>query len=204
MSQNIFNILYQQFNNNIFFKSFSDIYVKEFFMYISLKTNKDIDDIIIPTIEIDNILYKFIHDSNLVDEFNKELILNNHYDIKYYIDNKYYYSDEEIQNGQRNLINYMMIIFNYNTITTYINKINIIIKYNDIDIDINVYNNDKIIDVKNEIFGNLKNKNILLSPKRMILIYNKLTLDNNNTLDHYNVKNNDIIKVLININYYSI
>jgi hypothetical protein len=196
----MFNILYQQFNNNIFFKSFSDIYVKEFFRYISIKTNKDINDIIIPTIEIDNILYKIIHNSKIIDDINKELLLNNHNEIKYYIDNKYYYTDEEIERGQKNLIKYMNIIFNYNIITTYISKINLIIKYNDIIIEIKVYNNDKIIDIKNEIFNSLKNQNILLSPKRMILIFNKLTLDNYNTLDHYNIKNNDIIKVLINMN----
>ena len=55
-----------KYSNDIFFEHFSSVYVREFFMYISLKSYKDNNIKILPFLEIDNILYKLINNTTLL------------------------------------------------------------------------------------------------------------------------------------------
>ena len=187
--------LYTELNklsSDVYFQNFSDIYVDEFFMFLYISSIKEH---IIPTIEIYNILIKL--SENLIEKINHILNLNNFKKLN--ICNFKYFYENILEEGQRNLIKYMKEIFNHNCISEKIEKIHINIIYNDIKFKINVYNNDKIIDVKYNIIEYLShNKSIKINVNRIILKYNKFILENNE-LDFYNVKNDCILYMLINM-----
>jgi len=187
--------LYTELNklsSDVYFQNFSDIYVDEFFMFLYISCIKEH---IIPTIEIYNILIKL--PEYLIGNINHILNLNNFKNLN--ICNFKYFYENILDEGQQNLIKYMKEIFNHECISEKIKKININIKYNDIEFKINVYNNDKITDIKNDICEYLlHNKSIKININRIILKYNKLILENNE-LDFYNVKDASILYMLVNM-----
>lgn len=190
--------LYSELNklkSNIYFKKYSEIYVDEFFMYLFISSS---NNYIFPTIEIYNILSNLT--INLIDEINNILCLNNFKKLNI-CNFKYFYNESLLINGQENLIKLMKDIFNHNCISEKIEKINLNIIYNDIKFKIYIYNNDKIIDVKNNISEYLLiNNSIKINVNRIILKFNKLIIENiNKELNFYNIKNNSILYVLINM-----
>lgn len=181
-----------KYANNKFFENFSSIYVREFFMYISLKNDKNIN--IMPFVEIDNIFYKLVtHDNNLYN-----MITN----IKYE-QYKYNNSDKKLEDGQHNLKLLMKKIFNHDTVCDFIKKIDLIIYYDDKYINLKCYNNDKISLIKAELHNILNiEHNIYLNTKRMILNYDYTILDDCQSLNDYNINDNVLLKLSVNMTYY--
>jgi hypothetical protein len=193
----LYNRLFK-YSNNIFFENFSSIYVKEFFMYISLKNDKNIN--IMPFVEIDNILYKLmINNDELYNSINNELINFGNNSISYQ-NYKNLYTTERLYIEQNNLKILMKEIFNHDTISSFIKKININIYYDNKEINIYNYNNDKISITKNEIHDILiLQHNILLNVNRMILHYEKILLNDNYTLNDYITNDNIKLKLSVNM-----
>jgi len=196
----LLNKLYNSLGKDIFFEQFSNIYVKEFFMFVVISTDKTNNNLIIPLLEVNNIFYKLITTNLLLyNKINSFLEENNCNKINYNFLGTY--TETQIGKGQINLINKMKKYFSHDYISGIINKINIIISLLDKQITISIYNNDKVNDLKDEIVNILDIKhNIKLKKDRLILNFRKLTLDNNRILDEYNIKNNDIINGNINMN----
>ena len=132
----------------------------------------------------------------------KKITLNvnssNHiYDIK----NEIYYK-EKIESNKYKLIFNEIKLEDYKTLEDYnINensiifleyykKIKIYVSMNKITIILNVEETDKIIDIKNKIE---KNEGIL--PHEYILVFNDKILEELKTIDDYNIKEGDIIKL---------
>lgn len=193
----LYNIL-SKLKKHTYFDRYSDIYVDEFFMYISVKSIKSIKGPIFPTIEIYKILSEL--PLNLIEKIN-EILISNDLETVNITNFKYFNNDYYLNLGQDNLIENMKEIFNHNCISDKIEKINLKIKYNEIDFIINVHNNDKIIDIKDDIREHLLiNNKIKINTNRIILKYNNLIIENiNNDLNFYNITNNSIIYILINM-----
>jgi len=171
------------YKNNIYFEKYSDIYVKEFFMYIHLKSIKNN---IFPTIEIYEILKNLPYELKILNtNLNENINLEN---------------ENFVIEGQQNLIKYMKEIFYHNCISDIIKKINIRIYYNQYNFILRIYNNESIDNLKYEIQKYIfDNYSIQIIFERMILKYNHLILENKN-MDFYNIKENGSINLLINFN----
>ena len=200
IAKKIFEYLYPKYNKDLIFEFSSSVYVKEFFMYISIISDKSIIDKCIPFIEVNNIFSKLANDNeNIFDKINSDIVYNGGFPIKYQMI-KYYYSDENIRLGQMNLEKYIKNIFDHDIISIYIKQINLKIKFLDDIIDVKIFNNDKISDLKYEINKEFKiKKNILLNVNRIILSHKNI-LNDANTLDYYNIIDNTVLIVSINMN----
>ena len=200
IAKKIFDSIYSKYNKDIFFEFSSSVYVKEFFMYISIKSDLTISDLCIPFLEINNIFSKLVNENEqLFSMINSDIVYNGGFPIKYQMI-KYYYSDENIQIGQINLEKYIKNIFDYDIMSTHIRQINLKIKFLDNIVDVKIFNDDKISDLKYEINKEFKlKKNVLLNINRIILSY-KNVLNDDNTLDYYNITDNTILIVTINMN----
>ena len=196
--------LYNKFSNNIYFEYLSDIYLKEFFMYIAIKSDKNNNKICLPLLDVQNIFSKIAHDNyDLLKDINNFLLENNNHPVDF--ENiKYFYKDFEIELGQKNFINYMNEIFNHDYVSDIIKKIKINVTICGIKLVLEMFNNDIIINVKEEISIQLKtNNNILINPNRIMIIYKKMILSDENRLDFYNIDNNSILDTSINMVYIS-
>ena len=200
IAKKIFDSIYSKYNKDIFFEFSSSVYVKEFFMYISIKSDLTISDLCIPFLEINNIFSKLVNENEqLFSMINSDIVYNGGFPIKYQMI-KYYYSDENIQIGQINLEKYIKNIFDYDIMSTHIRQINLKIKFLDNIVDVKIFNDDKISDLKYEINKEFKlKKNVLLNINRIILSY-KNVLNDDNTLDYYNITDNTVLVVSINMN----
>ena len=88
IAKKIFDIIYSKYNKDVFFEFSSSVYLKEFFMYISIKADLNITELCIPFLEINNIYSKLATENeNLfnmlkqkatpseVDDIREELLL---------------------------------------------------------------------------------------------------------------------------------
>jgi hypothetical protein len=183
--------LYNKYSNDPNFDFLSDIYLQEFFMYIAIKSDKKLEKKCLPLLDVQNILSNIVHNNNdLLTDINNFILKYNNNPI-IYENIKYFYKEIEIELGQINFINYMNEIFNHNYVSDIIKKIKINVNICGHLIYIEMYNNDIIRDVKEEVSAQLKtNYNILINPNRIALIYKKVILNNINRLDFYNIQNN--------------
>lgn len=206
IAKKIFDIIYSKYNKDVFFEFSSSVYLKEFFMYISIKADLNITELCIPFLEINNIYSKLATENeNLFNMINSDIVYNGGFPIKYNMV-KYYYSDENIKIGQINLEKYIKNIFECDIMSIHIRQINLKVKFLGDIVDVKIFNNDKIFDLKQEIHEQFKVKNnILLNVNRIILtckniLSHKNILNNDNTLDYYNIKDNSLLIVSINMN----
>jgi len=189
----IYNELYDNFHNNSFFEFSSDIYLQEFFMYLAIKADVNIEKICIPLLDVQNIFSKLVHENiNLLTDINNFLLKYNT-TVNFQII-KFFHTEHEMEVGQQNFINLMKEIFNHDYVSDLIKKIKIDAIICGLKIVMNIFNNDTIRDVKEEICIQLKtNHNILINPNRIILMHKKLVLSDTNRLDFYNIQNNTIL-----------
>jgi hypothetical protein len=186
----IYTELYDNFYNNSFFDFSSDIYLQEFFMYLAIKSDINIKILCLPLLDVQNIFSKLIHENiNLLTDINNFLLK---YNTSVNFENiKYFYTEKQIDLGQINFINLMKEIFNHEYVSDLIKKIKITVKICEHAVIVEMYNNNNIRDVKEEICSKLKiNNNVFINPNRIILMHKKLVLSDTNTLDFYNIQNN--------------
>ncbi len=193
----IYNELFEKFHNNSFFEFSSDIYLEEFFMYLAIKSDINIKLLCLPLLDVQNIFSKLVYENiNLLTDINNFLLK---YNTSVNFENiKYFYTEEQIDLGQLNFINLMRELFNHEYVSDLIKNINITVKICDHNVAIEMYNNDNIRNVKEEICSQLKiNNNVFINPNRIILIHKKLVLSDTNTLDFYNIQNNTLLNTSI-------
>ena len=200
IAKKIFEYLYPKYNKDLIFEFSSSVYVKEFFMYISIISDQSVHEICIPFIEVNNIFSKLANNNeDIFNKINLDIVCNGGFPIKYQMI-KYYYSDENIRVGQMNLEKNIQNIFDHDIMSTHIRQINLKIKFLENIIDVKIFNNDKISDLKYEINKEFKlKKNVLLNINRIILSYKNI-LNDANTLDYYNITDNTVLVVSINMN----
>ncbi len=193
----IYNELFEKFHNNSFFDFSSDIYLEEFFMYLAIKSDINIKILCLPLLDVQNIFSKLVYENiNLLTDINNFLLK---YNTSVNFENiKYFYTEEQIDLGQLNFINLMRELFNHEYVSDLIKNINITVKICGHDVILEMYNNDNIRNVKEEICSKLKiNNNVFINPNRIILIHKKLVLSDTNTLDFYNIQNNTLLNTSI-------
>jgi hypothetical protein len=189
----IYTQLYNNFHNNSFFDFSSSVYLQEFFMYLAIKSDNNIKILCIPLLDVQNIFSKLVHENiNLLTDINNFLLK---YNTTVNFENiKYFYTEQQIDLGQQNFIMFMNEIFNHKYVSDLIKKIKINLKICGNNVNIEMYNNDNIRDVKDEICLQLKiNYNIFINPNRILLMHKKLVLSDTNTLDFYNIQNNTVL-----------
>ncbi len=163
-------------------------------MYLAIKSNKNIQKICLPLLDVHTIFSKLVHENiNLLTDINNFLLKYNNNPVNF--ENiKYFYTEQEIESGQQNFINYMKEIFDHEYVSDLIIKIKINVNICGHILNIEMYNNDIIRNVKDEICYKLKtNNNVLINPNRILLMHKKLVLSDTNRLDFYNIQNNTFL-----------
>lgn len=191
----IYTELYNNFNENSFFDFSSSIFLHEFFMYLAIKSDKNNNKLCLPLLDVQNIFSKLAHESyDLLKDINNFLLKHNNNPVDF--ENiKYFYKEHEIELGQNNFINYMKEIFNHDYVSDIINKIKINVTICGIKVVMDIFNNDTIRDMKEEISSQLKiNHNVLMNPNRIMLVYKKVILLDTNRIDFYNIQDNTTLE----------
>jgi len=177
-----FNSVKLKYENNTIFEEFSDIYVEEFFMYHALLDDVNLEISIIPSVEI-YLIYKKLN-SEFTTEFTREFDIINKkiYNINN-IDNIDVFCTEYLK-----LKNTIKKIFNHDLLSNPIKKLNLQILFNGSIYKILIYNTNICKDIIFELEEHLPT-----NFNKIGLRYNSLNLNLNLNIDHYNIKNNDII-----------
>jgi hypothetical protein len=163
-------------------------------MYLAIKSDKNNNKLCLPLLDVQNIFSKLANENvNLLTDINNFLLKYNNNPVDF-ANIKYFYTEQEIELGQQNFIIFMKEIFDHEYVSDIIKKIKINVTICGIEVVTEIFNNDTIRDVKEEICVQLnKNNNILINPNRILLMNNKLVLSNTNRIDFYNIQNNTVL-----------